>query len=251
MVDFASVRPHRGSQNNAFEELVVQLARRRPPPDAREFRRIEGAGGDAGVEALWLKSGGSATGIQAKYFLRVRDIDWNQIDKSVATTLRHRPEVDVYQIALACDLTDRRGAKGRGKTGWAAWEERVKRWEADALTLGRTVSFEPITASDLVDWLGQPSAAGLARYWFGTDVLGLPGLLATHGQRVLISATATHLAAMSLSTLRSHSTAWQEPRTSAHGCFGPSRPLGSIAYYLFQRPFPTTSGRPPDAQTTR
>ncbi|QWF15228.1 hypothetical protein [Lysobacter capsici] len=174
MVDFISVRPHRGSQNNGFEELVVQLARRRPPLDAKEFRRIEGAGGDAGVEALWLKNDGSSIGIQAKYFLRVRDIDWAQIDESIATTLKHRPEVNVYQIAIACDLTDKGGVKGRGRTGWATWDEHVKRWEADALALGRKVSFEPITASDLIDWLGQPSAAGLARYWFGTDVLGLP-----------------------------------------------------------------------------
>lgn len=174
MVDFTSVRLHRGSQNNGFEELVVQLARRRPPLDAKEFRRIEGAGGDAGVEALWLKNDGSAIGIQAKYFLRVRDIDWAQIDESVAATLKHRPEVNVYQVAIACDLTDKGGAKGRGRTGWVAWDERVKRWEANALALGRKVAFEPITASDLIDWLGQPSAAGLARYWFGTDVLGLP-----------------------------------------------------------------------------
>lgn len=173
MVDFNFVRPHRGSQNSGFEELVVQLARRRPPLDAREFRRIEGAGGDAGVEALWLKNDGSAIGIQAKYFLRVRDIDWAQIDESVAATLQHRPEVNVYQVAIACDLTDKGGAKGQGRTGWAAWDERVRRWEADAQALGRKVSFEPITASDLIDWLGQPNAAGLARYWFGTDVLGL------------------------------------------------------------------------------
>lgn len=172
MVDFAAIRTHRGSQNTGFEELVVQLARRRPPLGGTSFRRIEGAGGDSGVEALWLKSDGSAIGLQAKYFLRVRDIDWGQIDKSVEATLEHRPEVNLYQIALACDLTDRRGAKGQGKTGWETWEARVKRWEQDALALGRSIRFEPITASDLVDWLGQPSAAGLARYWFGTDVLG-------------------------------------------------------------------------------
>lgn len=172
MIDFTSIRPHRGSQNNGFEELVVQLARRHPPSNAKEFRRIEGAGGDAGVEALWLKNDGSSIGIQAKYFLRVRDIDWGQIDKSVAAALRHHSEVCVYQIAIACDLTDKYGANGRGRSGWAAWEDRVKRWEADALALGRKISFELITASNLIDWLGQPSAAGLARYWFGTDVLG-------------------------------------------------------------------------------
>ena len=174
MVDFAAIRAHRGSQNNGFEELVVQLVRRRPPIGRKAFRRIEGAGGDAGVEAMWLMNDGSAIGIQAKFFLRVRDIDWTQIDESVTATLKSRREVTVYRIALACDLTDKGGTKGQGKTGWAAWDVRVKRWEAEALALGRSVSFEPITASDLVDWLGQPSAAGLAGYWFGTDVLAPP-----------------------------------------------------------------------------
>jgi hypothetical protein len=91
--------------------------------------------------------------------------------QSVAATLKHRADVNVYRIAIACDLTDKGGVKGQGKTGWSAWDERVKRWEAEALALGRKVLFEPITASDLIDWLGQPSAAGLARYWFGKDVL--------------------------------------------------------------------------------
>ncbi len=117
---------------------------------------------------------GSAIGIQAKYFQRVRDIDWVQIDESVKATLKNRSEVNVYRVAIACDLTDRGGVKGQGRTGWAAWDDRVKRWQAEALSLGRSVVFEPITASDLVDWLGQPSAAGLARYWFGRDVLSLP-----------------------------------------------------------------------------
>ena len=107
MVDFAFIRTHRGSQNNGFEELVVQLARRRPPSGAKEFRRIEGAGGDAGVEALWLLNDGSEIGIQTKYFLRVRDIDWAQVDKSVKTTLQ--PVLKVMRRAVAFGLDERGG----------------------------------------------------------------------------------------------------------------------------------------------
>ncbi len=174
MVDFATIRSHRGSQNNAFEELVVQLARRRPPQGAKSFRRIEGSWWRCRSRGPLAKADGSAVGIQAKYFLRVRDIDWTQINESVATTLKERPEVRIYNIALACDLTDKGGAKGRGKSGWAAWDDHVKHWTDQALHLGRTISFEPVTASDIVDWLGQPNAAGLARYWFNKDILTLP-----------------------------------------------------------------------------
>ena len=171
MIDFASIRAHRGSQHTGFEELVVQLARRRAPIGAKEFRRIEGAGGDAGAEALWLLHDGSETAIQAKYFLRARDIDWAQIDKSVETTLKKRPNVAVYRIAFACDLTDKGGSNGQGRTGWKSWNAHAGRWRQKAKVLGRSIEFEPITASDLVDWIIQPSAVGLARYWFGTEVL--------------------------------------------------------------------------------
>lgn len=173
MVDFASIRAHRGSQHSAFEELVVQLVRRRPPSGAKEFRRIEGSGGDAGVEALWILNDGSETGFQAKFFLRVRDIDWAQIDASVKTTLSKRPNVTTYYIAIACDLTDKGGTKGRGRTGWSAWEIHLRRWQKRATELNRTIQFVPVTASELIDWIAQPSAAGLARYWFGADVLSL------------------------------------------------------------------------------
>jgi hypothetical protein len=104
---------------------------------------------------------------------RARDIDWAQIDKSVETTLKKRPGVAKYRIVFACDLTDKGGSKGQGRTGWQSWDAHVGRWQEQDKVLGRSIAFEPITASDLVDWIAQPNAAGLARYWFGTDVLSL------------------------------------------------------------------------------
>jgi hypothetical protein len=50
-IDFSQIRPYEGDQRTGFEEFVCQLARREHMAERGAFRRIEGAGGDGGVEA--------------------------------------------------------------------------------------------------------------------------------------------------------------------------------------------------------
>src|SRR5271166_1708523 len=118
MIDLGQIRGYQQGQRYAFEELICQLARREPPPAEATFRRVEGSGGDGGVEAYWLLGDGSKVGYQAKFFLRANDIDWRQIDDSVNQALTTHPTLGKYVVALACDLTDRSGTKRQGKTGW-------------------------------------------------------------------------------------------------------------------------------------
>ena len=79
-IDFSQIRPYEGDQRTGVVELVCQLARREHRSEQGRFRRIEGAGGDGGVEAYFERPGGSKVGYQAKYFLATKDIDWSQID---------------------------------------------------------------------------------------------------------------------------------------------------------------------------
>ena len=79
-INFENIRPYDGHKWKGFEELVCQLARRERPG----LRRVEGAGGDAGVEAYWLGADGSKIGFQAKYFTKAANIDWRQVDRSVS-----------------------------------------------------------------------------------------------------------------------------------------------------------------------
>ena len=72
---------------------------------------------------------GPKHGYQAKYFLATKEIDWSQIDKSVKTALEQNPELTNYTIAIACDLTDRSGKLGKGKTGWEHWEDHKSKWQ--------------------------------------------------------------------------------------------------------------------------
>lgn len=166
-MNFAHINPHGGSKNDGFEELVCQIARALRPIDFGWFERIEGAGGDGGVEALWHLSNGSKHGFQAKYHLATKDIDWSKIDESVKTALNQHPELTKYVVAIPCDLTGRSGVKERGKPGWEKWKERVEKWTKLAAKLGMTVDFEPWSASEILTHvLRLPNHRGVLAYFF-------------------------------------------------------------------------------------
>ena len=167
-MDYSKIIGKDDGQRLSFEELVCQLARRDRPESAKEFRRIEGSGGDGGIESYWLLQEGSEIGYQAKYYLRSREVDWGKIDESVEQALKSHPELKQYVIAIPCDLTDRSGALGAGKKGWEHWNTHKLAWEALCAQSGiPTVEFVPWTASDLTDKLLHPTAEGLRRFWFG------------------------------------------------------------------------------------
>ena len=171
MINFSQIKAFRGGQREAFEELVCQLARREPQPSGAVFRRIEGAGGDGGVEAYWLLADSTKIGYQAKFFTRTRDIDWTQIDDSVERALQVHPTLTTYVVALPCNLTDRRSSK-KGKTGWELWDEHRASWTAKWLApIGRHVDFVVWTASELQGKLIAPTVEGLRQYWFSDNEL--------------------------------------------------------------------------------
>lgn len=167
-IDFSKIRGFKGGQRDSFEELVCQLARREEHQGATEYRRIDGAGGDGGVEAYWIGPDQAKHGYQAKFFLRSGDIDWPQVDKSVFQALQTHPTLKSYTVAFPCSLTDRTGKAGKGKKGWEHWSTHVAAWDSHAKSLGiSNVEFRAWTASDIVDRLAKPSAAGLRLFWFG------------------------------------------------------------------------------------
>ncbi len=174
MITFSKIHSFNHGQRHSFEELVCQLGRREIFPKYSVFRRVEGAGGDGGVEAYWTKPNGRKTGYQAKYFLRSGDIDWNQIDESVTQALASHPELECYVVALPCDLTDRAGKKGHGQTGWEHWDSRVKKWKAEAAAIGiEEIAFEPWPKNELAARLAISNAGGLKEFFFGDVQLSI------------------------------------------------------------------------------
>lgn len=177
-MDYRRIRGMDSGQRLAFEELVCQLARREPPAADAEFRRIEGAGGDGGIEAYWLLSDGSEVGYQAKYYTKSADINWANIDDSVRRALETHPGLSRYIVALPCDLTDKTGKQGGGNTGWERWHSRKETW-GKLVAPGKHVDFIAWTASEITDRLTHPNAEGLRRYWFG-DVEFSPKWFSDH-----------------------------------------------------------------------
>jgi hypothetical protein len=168
-IDFTKIRGDMpAGQRGAFEELVCQLARRKAP-DSKSFRRIEGAGGDGGVECIHPVYGGGIAGYQAKYYTSADEINWQAIDRSLTTALSTYPNLVTYVIAVACDFTGRRRIKGGGigEGTWGEWDTHAVKWQAEAANKGRSVEFVPWTADELRNLLIPTEAAGLRAYWFG------------------------------------------------------------------------------------
>jgi hypothetical protein len=163
-IDFSKIRGDLpDGQRGAFEELVCQLARREAPAvDA--FRRIEGAGGDGGVECL-VKSADGIVGYQAKFYTKPGEIDWSAIDNSVDTALKLHPNLVRYVIAVPCDFTGRRRTRGKkvSEGTWGIWDEHVAKWES---ACAAPVEFIPWTAAELNARLTPTNANGLRAYWF-------------------------------------------------------------------------------------
>lgn len=174
MIDFSKINGFSEGQRASFEELLCQLARLEKFPIGSRFRRVEGAGGDGGVEAYWTKPNGRKVGYQAKYFLRAGDIDWGQIDKSVSQAIKTHPELEKYIVGLPCDLTDKTGTKGKGKTGWEHWEEHIKKWTMEAVTQGICdLEFEAWPKSELLGHLSAIGTEGLREFFFSDIPMSL------------------------------------------------------------------------------
>lgn len=166
MIDFTNIRGGTiEGQRSSFEQLVCHLAK--VDGGGGEFRRIEGAGGDGGVEALRILPSGRKIGYQAKYYPSRDYIDWSKLDKSVQTALTQHPELERYVIALPCDFTGKRAARGGSTEGiWGKWDKQVENWETLAVASGMTVEFVPWTAFEIEAALLRPDAQHLIRFFF-------------------------------------------------------------------------------------
>ena len=152
-----------GSRVGGFEELCAQLARAESLPGAK-FERTGSP--DAGVECYSVLSDGSECGWQAKYFSKLGDSQWRQLDKSVKTALDKHPALVRYFVCVPMDRSDGRIC-GR-RSAMDRWNERVVKWQQWARGRGMYVEFIWWGASELIDRLSRPQHIGTLNFWFGT-----------------------------------------------------------------------------------
>jgi hypothetical protein len=158
-IDFFQIRAFQNSRNNGFEELCVQLFRASLPAKT-QFYRVDDAGGDGGVEDIALLDDDKKVGLQAKFFKKLSQSQWSQINKSVKTALHtHRPNIIEYRIACPCN---------RPKDS-KTWDNYYKKWQTYAHEHGYTneVRFVWLGDTELRDELTKQEHYDKVFYWFG------------------------------------------------------------------------------------
>jgi DNA replication protein DnaC len=159
------IKSFNNSQNNAFEELVCQLARDESIEDRKEFYRV--AAPDGGVEAYCVLENGDEYGWQAKYFSSMGTSQWSQLEESFKTALNKHPKLEKYFICIPLDRQDPR----REQQIWFMdrWNEKTKTWADYAKSQGRDIIFEYWGSSELIHRLSQEKHAGRKLFWFAQD----------------------------------------------------------------------------------
>lgn len=148
----------------------------RPEPGA-QFVRLNGAGGDGGVECFWTLPDGSEHGWQAKYWTDADSVDKSQIDESVATALRVHPKLTRYTIAIPLDPPGPTGRKTRGPgRPPQPFLDKVENWRTawkqQAHAKGMQVEFRFAWATELASRLQAADTTGVRTlYWFSAEVL--------------------------------------------------------------------------------
>ena len=176
-INFQHIRPYNGGLTDAFEELCCQIFHRIcnisnqnfQLPQGSQFQRFRGAGGDGGVEALWILPNGEKWGIQAKYFDKLENSQLKQLEKSLLTAVKNHPELTQYIFCISFNLT---GQTGRGK----GEIDTLDKWKEEQLQTLKSnnsnLSIEFWTESVLRNYLLLvDQGGGLRRYWFDHEVI--------------------------------------------------------------------------------
>jgi len=153
-IEFENIRPHSGSQQIGFEELGVQIFRSECESSG-DFHRVEGTGGDGGVEAYVVRGDNSEIGLQCKWFKLLGPAQWRQLDESVNTALIKHPKLSEYRIAIPLNRTP-----GQLKL----WKDHERKWQKKS---ERHIHFVWLGKSELSDLLSRPPHRELLLYWFG------------------------------------------------------------------------------------
>ncbi|WP_432518050.1 hypothetical protein [Priestia aryabhattai] len=161
--NWGQIRSFNNSQNNAFEELVCQLARQEYSDSNTQF--IRKGNPDAGVECFCILDNKKEIVFQAKYFLSsLQDKQWQEVDKSVKTLLEKHPNTTKCIIAIPIDPPD--GRLPGEKSMLQKWQDRNIKWKKWANEKGMDVEYIPWWSSNLITLLQKPSNAGMLKFWF-------------------------------------------------------------------------------------
>ena len=168
VIDFRTIRPHRGSQHGGFEELVCQLAFLDTSAGVPFFRK--GAGADAGLECYRIEADGSETGWQAKFFFELGTGEAAQLKESFDNATDKHPKLERFIVCVPVDLSD--GRVGRQKSERDRWNDWVQARQASVAP--RAVKIELWGSFQLTERLSRsdPLHVGRRTFWFDIPHFG-------------------------------------------------------------------------------
>lgn len=176
-INFQRVRPYGSGITDAFEELCCQIFHRLPHssvpnfqvPQGSQFQRVRGAGGDGGIEALWILPNGEKWGLQCKYFSKLETSQLSQMKKSLQAAMKIHPQLTQYIFCIPLNLT---GKTGRGNGEIDIFETWKKKQLLKLASNNINLSIELWSETLLRDYLlAIDQSGGLRRYWFDHEVM--------------------------------------------------------------------------------
>src|SRR6185437_1711390 len=154
-IDFHQIRTYDGAQSGGFEQLAVELFSRGSGAGC-QLIRVNGAGGDGGVESYVEVPGKGLLGMQAKFFDKIGRAQWTQIEKSVKTALTRHPSLKEYHVYVPLDRTPGQIQK---------WAQYVDAWHG--LPNGGSVKFIWKGRYEIEQAIKAANNLDLLYYWFG------------------------------------------------------------------------------------
>ena len=167
-IDFNLIAPRLSGKREAFEEFCCQLARREIP-ECAVYTRLEGAGGDGGVESFADLPDGNRIGWQAKYVFKIGPL-LTQATKSLKVALQNHPTLTKYILCFPFDLTGPTGRAGRsGIEKFNEWRDKQVQKAAEH---GRNLKIEEWPESKLRSLLLEfDVSGGITTYFFDKKIL--------------------------------------------------------------------------------
>lgn len=167
-MNWRNIRTYNNSQNNAFEELVCQLARQEKQNGYKRF--VRNGTPDGGVECFWELENGQKIAWQAKYVFDIEGVI-TEADRSYSNALKSHVTMCKFVVAIPFDLSAPNYMKNgkQVKSALKKWEEKVAFWEEKAKEQNRNVKIVLWNASELLQRMMKPENEGMRYYWFNKE----------------------------------------------------------------------------------
>ncbi|WP_291047621.1 NACHT domain-containing protein [Empedobacter sp. UBA1574] len=170
-----SFNTYGGSFQNSFEMLCNQLFERYLSKEYQnsidEFKVINGAGGDGGIEAYGKLSNSNIIAIQSKWFKQALESnELNQIKKSITTALTIRPNIIEYIICIPHDVSSIKIGKGKKPTQNSE-DVRIENFEKEIKNSYPDLKITWWFEHSILEKLQKAENEGVHKYWFEKEII--------------------------------------------------------------------------------